>query len=602
MVFRTWNVRRNHTDGAGRLNYINMRSRFSGLVFGLVCLSPGAWGQYVISTVVGNNSAGAGFAGDGGAATSAQMNLPTGMAYAGGKLYVSDTGNNVVRVISGGTISTFAGTSGTAGFAGDGKAATAASLNKPAGLAADSSGNIYIADTANNVIRMVNSSGIISTVAGNNGQGGGFTGDGGAATNGELDAPTAVAIDSAGNLYITDSIFNLVRKVTKSNGYINTVVGTNGTGGSLNHPNAVLVDAAGSIYIADTSHRVLKFANGVLTTFAGTGDIGSSGDNGAANKAILNNPTGLAMDAAGNIYIVDANSFRVRVVAPNGIITTVAGSGRVGYFGDGGPALSAYFNFPSSICPDGAGNIYVSDTENNVIRDLKISAPTIAANGVVSSASFKPQVAPGSLASIAGTGLTTSNPTSASTPLPSFLGGASVTVNGTVAPILYSSPTLINFQVPWETKIGTASVVVTVAGTLSNTVSVPVTATAPGIFYFSSGAAIAQNHDFTLNTSANPEHAGSFIIAYLTGSGPVSPAVPDGAATSSTGLTQTTGTPTVTIGGVTAPVIFSGLTPGLIPLWQLNITVPSGLPAGSYPMIVTMGGQISNSATVSVAP
>jgi uncharacterized protein (TIGR03437 family) len=175
-------------------------------------------------------------------------------------------------------------------------------------------------------------------------------------------------------------------------------------------------------------------------------------------------------------------------------------------------------------------------------------------------------------------------------------------VNGKAAPILYASPTLINFQVPWETATGNASVTVSVDGVVSNTITVPVTATAPGIFYFSSGAAIAQNHDYSLNTPSNPEHAGSFIIAYLTGSGPVNPAVADGAATPSTGLTHVTSTVSVTIGGQPATVLFAGLTPGLIALLQLDITVPSGLAAGSYPMVVTLGGQVSNSATVSIAP
>jgi uncharacterized protein (TIGR03437 family) len=577
-----------------------MLCRFSGIVLGLVCLSPGAWGQYVISTIAGNNTAG--YSGDNGAATSAELKSPTSLAYAGGKLYISDSANNVVRVVSNGTITTLAGTAGTAGFAGDGKAATAAQLNSPSGIAVDSSGNVYIADTNNNVVRMVNTSGIITTFAGNQSMGAGDSGDGGAATNGMLNAPVGVAVDSSGNVYVTDSVNNLVREITKSNGFFSTLVGINGTGGTLNHPNALLVDSAGAVYIADTSHRVLKFANGALTTFAGTGDVGYSGDNGLATKAVLNNPTGLAIDKAGNIYIVDANEFRVRVVAPNGIISTIAGTGHVGYVGDGGPALSAYFNFPNSAALDGSGNIYLSDTENNVIRELTISAPAIAANGVVSSASFLPKISPGSLASIAGKNLSTLTPPSASTPLPNTLGEAVVTVNGTAAPILYASPTLINFQVPWETATGNASVIVTVAGTVSNTITVPVTATAPGIFFYSSGAAIAQNHDYSLNTSSNPEHAGSFIIAYLTGSGPVSPGVADGAATSTKGLTQTTNTPTVTIGGLNAPVIFSGLTPGLIPLWQLDITVPTGLAAGNYPMIVTIGGQVSNSATVSVTP
>jgi uncharacterized protein (TIGR03437 family) len=573
-----------------------MLSRFSGIVLGLVCLS--ANGQYVISTFAGNNTPG--YSGDGGTATSAQLDFPTGMAYAGGKLYIVDSANNVVRVISGGVISTFAGTAGSAGFAGDTKAATAATLSSPSAVAVDSSGNVYIADTGNNVIRQVNTSGIINTFAGNFSMGAGYSGDGGAATNGMLDAPTGVAVDSSGNVYMTDSVNNLVRKV--SGGNFSTIVGIGSTGSTLNHPNGVLVDSKGAIYVSDTSHRVLKYANGALTTFAGTGDVGYSGDNGLATKAVLNNPVGLAIDAAGNVYIADANEFRIRMVSTTGIITTVAGSGHVGYTGDGGSALSAYLNFPNGVTVDGSGNIYIADTENNVIRMLTLPAPTIAANGVVSSASFLPNVSPGALASIAGTGLATSTPPAVAAPLPTLLAGATVSVNGKAAPILYASPTLINFQVPWETATGNASVTVSVDGVVSNTITVPVTATAPGIFYFSSGAAIAQNHDYSLNTPSNPEHAGSFIIAYLTGSGPVNPAVADGAATPSTGLTHVTSTVSVTIGGQPATVLFAGLTPGLIALLQLDITVPSGLAAGSYPMVVTLGGQVSNSATVSIAP
>jgi uncharacterized protein (TIGR03437 family) len=577
-----------------------MRFSFSGIVFGLVCLLPGAWGQYVISTVAGNTATG--FAGDGGAATSAQLNSPTAVAFAGGKLYIADAGNHVVRVVSGGTISTFAGTAGTPGFAGDGAAATAAKLNSPNGVAVDSSGNVYIADTANNVIRMVNAGGTITTFAGNNSTGAGFSGDGAVATSAQLDAPTAVAVDSSNNVYITDSAFNLVRKVAGGN--ISTVIGTGSTGGTLNHPNGLVVDSTGAIYVSDTSHRVLKYSNGALSPFAGTGAVGFSGDNGLATKAVLNNPIGLARDSAGNIYLADSNEFRIRTVAPNGIITTIAGSGHVGYLGDGGSALSAYLNFPHAVCLDGSGNIYIADTANNVIRQLSISAPVIAPNGVVNGASFAPKIAPGSLASIGGTNLATSTTPGANTPLPYILGGATVSVNGTAAPVLYASPTQINFQVPWGTQVGNASVTVKVAGVTSNTITVPVTATAPGIFVDIFGAARAENFDYSLNTSTNPAHAGSFIIAYMTGSGAVTPAIADGVATPSTGLVQLSSgvSVSVTIGGQTAPVLFAGLTPGFIALLQLNITVPSGLTAGNYPMIVTIGGQVSNSANVSVAP
>ena len=595
-----------------------MSFRFSRIVLVLAFASAGAWGQYLISTIAGQGPpATGGYSGDGGAATAAQLWLPTGMAYAKGNLYIADSANHCVRMVSNGNISTFAGTCGTAGFSGDGAAATLAELNTPSAVAVDPNGDVLIADTTNNVVRIVVPSGIISTFAGSNSMGAGYTGDGGLATNGKLDAPTAVVSDSAGNIYITDPVNNVIRKVNATQqcipattppvcgNLLSTPVGIDSTGGTLDHPNGLVVDSAFAIYISDTSHRVFKFANGALNVIAGTGNIGSGpniGDGGPATKAVLNNPTGLGLDAAGNLYIADSNEFRIRMVAPSGIITTIAGTPQTGYSGDGGPATSALLDFPHLALPDGNGNIYISDTENNVIRLLSPPVPTITASGVVNAASFQPQLSPGSLATIAGSSLATSTSSATGTPLPDNLNGATVSVNGTSAPILYASPTQINFQVPWETATGTASVTVAVGGSTSSAATVPVVKAAPGIFFTSSGAAIAQNQDFSLNSSTNPAHAGKDLIVYTTGSGPVTPAVADGAVTPSTGLVQTTLKVTATINGSPATVAFSGLTPGLIGVLQLNIVVPAGLVAGNYPLVVTINGQISNSATVSVAP
>jgi uncharacterized protein (TIGR03437 family) len=576
-----------------------------------------AWGQYVISTVAGQGPpASGGYSGDNGAPAAAQLYAPIGMVFSGGKMYIADSINHCVRMISGGIITTFAGVCGTEGFAGDGGAATLANLSNPTGVTTDPNGDVLIADTGNNVVRIVVPSGIISTFAGNHSTGAGFTGDGGPATVGTLDAPTAIASDSAGNIYVTDSVNNLVRKInavqqctTPTNGtapvcgnYLSTPIGIGSTGGTLDHPNGLAIDPSFAIYVSDTSHRVLKFTNGAITPYAGNGNIGFAGDNGPATQAVLNNPVGLALDAAGNLYIADSNEFRIRVVTPNGIISTIAGSSRDGYSGDGGSALNAELFFPQAVLPDGLGNIYIADTGNNVIRELTIPGPTIVANGVVSAASFQPKISPGALATIAGSNLATSTTTSAAAPLPTTYAEASVTVNGKAAPILYASPSQINFQVPWETATGTATVKVTVDGTTSSAATVPVTAAAPGIFFNSSGAAIAQNHDYSLNTPSNPAHAGSYLIAYLTGSGPVTPTVADGAATPATGLVQPTLPVSVTIGGAPATVLGSALSPGFVSLLQLNISVPTGLAAGNYPMVVTINGQASNSATVSIAP
>ncbi|WP_026309024.1 NHL repeat-containing protein [Spirosoma spitsbergense] len=348
----------------------------------------------VITTVAGTGMAG--FSGDGGAATSANLNTPAGVTVDGmGNFYVSDQKNQRIRMVStAGIIITVAGT-GTAGYSEDGVAANTASLNNPAGLAVDGSGNLYIADQSNHRVRKVSAGGIISTVAGNGI--GIYSGDGGIATMTSLYSPGGVLIDGTGNLYIADALNHRIRKVA-NNGIIATVAG-NGTvsyGGdrgpatsaSLYNPVGVAFDGTGNFYIADQQNqRIRKVAtSGIITTVAGNGLFTFGGDGGAATAANLANPSGVAVDGVGNIYIADALNQRIRKVAMSGIITTVAGNGIAGFSGDGGAATAASLNNPVGVTVDGTGNLYIADSQNNRIRKVATSGiiSTVAGNGTAS--------------------------------------------------------------------------------------------------------------------------------------------------------------------------------------------------------------------------
>ena len=334
-----------------------------------------------IDTVAGYGTAG--YSGDNGLATAADLYCPRNVAIdAVGDIYIADTCNERIRkvTVSTGIIATVAG-NGIGGYSGDGGPATSAELFSPSGVAVDAAGNIYIADLGNDLVRKVTAStGVISTVAGNGTSGN--SGDGGPATSAEMNSPYDVAVDTSGNIYISDGGNYRIRKVTASTGIITTVVGTgawgySGDGGpatsaKITQPMSIVLDAADDIYFADWGSvriRMVTASTGDISTVAGNGSWGYSGDGGLATAAELNSPFGVVVDTAGNIYIADSANNRIRkVTASTGDISTVAGNGAAGYSGDGGAATSAELNYPYGVTLDTANNIYITDNGNNRIR------------------------------------------------------------------------------------------------------------------------------------------------------------------------------------------------------------------------------------------
>lgn len=421
--------------------------RLCRTVLVLAAASVCAFGQTnTISTFAGSQSLGAGFAGDGGVPTAAQLNAPSGVAVdSAGNVYIADFNNYVVRMVSAttGKITTFAGTPGTSGSTGDNGLATNARLAGPLGLTIDSSGNLYIADGPNNRIRKVAPSGIITTVAGGTA---GAGGDGGAATSASLNYPAAVAVDSSGNLYIADLGNDRIRKV--SGGIITTVAGSglpgynadniSATTAQLYLPKGVAVDSSGNLYIADTgNNRIREVSSGIITTIAGNGTSGYSGDKGAATAAQLNAPAGVAVDPTGIVYIADTANNVIRKILGTSILT-VAGTGTAGYGGDGGLATSALLNGPTAVGIDSTGALtYVADTQNNVIRlftNTIVSGvlPHFAAGGTYVTGFYLINKS-----SSQSTGFTLSfyDSTGAPVAVPVNGGSASTSITGTVAPL-----------------------------------------------------------------------------------------------------------------------------------------------------------------------
>jgi uncharacterized protein (TIGR03437 family) len=400
------------------------------------------------------------------------------------------------------------------------------------------------------VIRKVNAAtGIITTIAGDGFVG--YSGDGGQATNATLDLPVSLAVDPAGDIYISDQGNNVVRKVSPT---------------------------------------------GVITTVAGTGAIGTGGDGGPATKATFDNPAGVALDAAGNLYIIDVGNCRLRVMLTTGIIQTVAGNGGCGYSGDGGPATNAELNDPRSVAVGTFGDVYIADFSNNRVRQLTPGAPTV---GLMVNAFGNIQVlAENTWMVIKGTNLapdTRAWQTSdfVNGQMPTSLDGVSVTLNGINAYIYYISPTQINVLTPPNLPAGEITVQVDNNGVKSAMAYVAAQQYSPTFFEFGAGPYVVAVHLSGSDVGptslypglTTPAQPGETVVLFANGFGPTSAAVVSGSQSQSGSLPAM---PVVTIGGIQATVQFAGLvSPGL---YQFNVMVPTNAPAGDDAIVATYNG------------
>lgn len=345
------------------------------------CL-PRAFSQNIMITYAGTGDAG--YSGDGGPANAAELQMPSGVCRdAAGNIYICDENNNVVRKINATThiITTIAGT-GAGSYSGDGGPAVNATLFAPFRCAIDHAGNLYISDKNNSRIRKITAgTGIISTIVGLGVSG--YSGDGGLAIHAAIGLPAEMAIDSIGNIYFADADNDIVRKIDAATGIISRVAGSNpgvpgytGDGGpataaSLYDPMGLSLDKQGNLYISDMMNNVVRKVDkttNIITTVVGNGIEGYTGDGGQAIDAELEGPAGLYFDDSDNLYIADISCEIRKVNAVTHIITTVAGTAGTGYDGDGGLATSEELNVPCSICTDLQGHLIIADQGNNRIR------------------------------------------------------------------------------------------------------------------------------------------------------------------------------------------------------------------------------------------
>jgi len=362
-----------------------MKSYLFSIIISILFAPSIAYTQEIINTISGNGTHA--YSGDDVPASTAEFQYPVSICRdTFGNIFAVDLLNSTVREIDVSTniIHTIAGNPTTSGNSGDAGSAIYALLNYPLGICTDRAGNIYIADTYNNEIRKITVvDGIINTIAGNGIAG--FSGDGGVSTAASINIPFSVGVDDSNNVYIDDALNNRIRKVNALTGIISTIAGTGvsgatGDGGpaitaELDTPQSIAVDHLGNVYIADYNNakiRMINASTGIITTIAGTGAIGYSGDDGPATLATFNSIIGISIDDSANLYIADEGVSVIRKIRKStGIIETIAGTGFPGFSGDGGSPTSASLNYETGVCTNGSGTIIdIADKLNGRIREI----------------------------------------------------------------------------------------------------------------------------------------------------------------------------------------------------------------------------------------
>ena len=521
--------------------------------------------------------------GDYGSATDAVLYRPSGVALdAAGNLLIADTGTGRVRLVAAtGTIVTLA-----------------SGLNSPMGLTADPQGNIYVADTDNQRIRRLNPDRSAITAVG--------TGEAGTGpeelmpAQTQLRGPRGVCLDRSGTLYVVDTSNHRVLRVAPTalveSAAGNGSPGDSGDGGQaraaqLNQPGGCATDSFGNLFIADTgSHRIRKVTPaGAITTVAGAGKAGASGDEGPATDARLNGPRGVAVDDNGDIFIADTGNNRVRQVTSDGAIHTVAGGDTAGFTGDGGSAAGSLLDSPAGLFLDGAGSLFVADTNNNRVRRLVpdtsvgFAPAALATIAAVNAASLQAgPVAPGETVVLRGVaaGPDTGVPASydANGMLPVVLGGCEVRFDGVSAPLFYVQAGEIHVQVPYAAAgKDTTHVDILSAGQPAGSLDLALAASAPGLY------PVAVNADGSPNSAAKPAAHGSLVTFYATGEG-----LSDGPNVSGQSAQAPYPHPKLavklTMGGVDSDAVDAFLTPGVAGMLQVNARVPAAsVPTGSSP-------------------
>ena len=552
--------------------------------------------------------------GDGGLATDALLSQPSAIALnSAGSLYIADTGTQRVRqVLPTGVIQTLAGT-GVADSAADNVVASTATLKSPMGVALDAAGDIVIADTYNQRIRQVAADGRIHNLVGTGV--GGVGAEGMAPAQTPLNGPSGVCIDRGGTLFVVDTFNHRVLQAAPQTLVVtaagNGAPGDAGDGGparlaQLNRPSACARDSAGNLFIADTlNHRIRKVApSGTVSTVAGTGAAGFTGDEGPAIAASISAPRGVAVDDNGDIFIADTGNHRIRQVTPDGVIHTIAGQGPAGFSGDGGPAASARMNAPGGLLLDGAGDLYFADTGNNRVRRLVPGAappsalvvlPPLSAVGAASLS--QGPVAPGEIIVIFGAGLGPESGVAGALDstgaLANLLSGAEVRFDGVPAPVFYAQFGQINVQVPY-TVAGNAVTHVQAfyQGISAGSLDLVVVDAAPALF------PVVMNPDGAPNSAVAPAAMGSILTFYATGEG-----LTDGPNVSGQAAVAPYPSPilpvTLTVAGFPAQILYAGSAPGAVGLLQVNARVPAGfIPTGPVLAELAVGSAVAPDLTI----